>query len=260
MSSSQALESRDVPALVLAAGRSTRIAEIAAGRPKPLLDVGGRSLLEWNLLWLASHDVSRVWINLHHEGDAIRSAIGSGGTVGLDVRYAPERSLLGTAGAWRRLRGEWRSTSLVVYGDNLMRFDIERLLRAHRETGARMTIALFDPARHANTAAAGGIARVEEGRVTAFREAVSSGLPAHPASGEASTGLVNAGVYALEPTVAELIGPGYQDFGHDVLPRLVEHGWVAGHVIEPTGFCLGLDTPERYERARAMVANGVVAL
>lgn len=252
MSSSPALESCSVPALVLAAGRSTRIAAVAAGRPKPLLDVAGRSLLEWNLLWLAAHRVGRVWINLHHEGDAIRAAIGSGGWLGVDVRYSPEAMLLGTAGAWQRLHGEWPSTSLVVYGDNLMRFDLDRLLRAHREQGTRMTVAVFDPAKHAHTAGGGGAARVEEdGRVTAFHE----GVP-----GPRNAALINAGVYAIEPAVAEVIGQGYQDFGHDVLPGLVERGWLGAHVIEPTGFCLGVDTPERYARARAMVAGGVVAL
>lgn len=176
MSSSGAPESCDVPALVLAAGRSTRIAAVAEGRPKPLLDVAGRSLLEWNLRWLGSHGVGRVWINLYHEGDAIRAAIGSGVRLGLDVRYSDERpALLGTAGAWRRVRGEWRSTWLIVYGDNLMRFDLERLLCAHRETRARLTIALFDPARHVHTASGGGVARVEDGRVTAFHEDAQRG-------------------------------------------------------------------------------------
>lgn len=279
-----------MPALVLAAGRSTRIAAVAAGRPKPLLDVAGRSLLEWSLRWLASHGVGRVWINLHHEADAIRAAIGSGDWLGLDIRYSPESTLLGTAGAWRRLHPAWPSTSLVVYGDNLMRFDLERLLHAHRENGTRMTVALFDPARHAHTAACGGVARVADGRVTAFHEGIGARVdndqagvfhegphprqdPAWPsgslaqrrragvgAASEPRTGLINAGVYALEPAVAEVIGEGYQDFGHDVLPRLAEQGWLGAHLIEPTGFCLGVDTPGRYARARAMVAGGVVAL
>lgn len=288
MSSWPAVEPDGVPALVLAAGRGTRIAAVSAGRPKPLLEVAGRSLLEWNLRWLAAHGVGRVWINLHREADVIRAAIGSGAHLGLHVRYSHETTLLGTAGAWRRLRDEWSGTSLVVYGDNLMRFDVTGLLRVHRETGARLTVALFDPARHVHTAAAGGFAHVEDGRVTAFYEGVPGGLPTPPdpspsptsigcaalgsgfrVPGSAATDskrgngnpeLINAGVYALEPTLASLIGAGYQDFGHDVLPRLAERGELSAHIIEPTGFCLGVDTPERYARAKAMVAGGAVAL
>lgn len=238
-----------VPALVLAAGQSTRISAVTGGGPKPLLEVAGRPLLEWNLTWLASHGVRRVWINLHHEGGAIRATIGNGARLGVDVRYSEEPMLLGTAGGWRRVAEAWPSTSLVVYGDNLMRFDLNQLLRVHREIDARATVALFDPARHANTGKGGGVAVLSvDGRVRTFREGV-----------EPDSGLISAGVYALEPEVLDFVEAGYQDFGHDVLSGLAEVGWLGGHVIETSGFCLGLDTPERYERALALVAAGAVA-
>jgi hypothetical protein len=62
-------------ALVLAAGRSTRIEPVSGGRPKPLLEVGGRSLLEWNLRWLTDAGIGPVWVNLHYRGDEVRSAV-----------------------------------------------------------------------------------------------------------------------------------------------------------------------------------------
>lgn len=234
-------------ALVLAAGRSTRIAPVTNGLPKPLLEIGGTSLLGWNLSWLRSHGIGEIWINLHHRAERIREAVGDGALHDVRIHYAYEPELLGTAGAWRSLANQWQGTSLVVYGDNFMRFDLEALLETHANAGALATMAVFDPAVHACTGGAGGRARVANGRITQFDESGSDDAP------------INAGVYALEPAVADVIAPGFQDFGRDVLPRLAAAGALAAHMLEPAGFCLGLDTPERYELAKQLFAGGEVA-
>lgn len=240
-------------ALVLAAGKSTRIAGLAGGLPKPLLRFGGKALIERNLEWLASQGVRSVWINLHYRPEAIRSVLGAGERYGLEIRYSHEEEILGTAGAWRSLRDEWRGTSLVVYGDNVLRFDLGRSLAAHRETGAAATIALFDPTRHANTGIAGGHAVVDEdGRIIEFRE----GAPPRPGRRE----YVNAGAYLLEESVLAFVSPGFQDFGRDVFPLLVGSGRVFGHLLEDGGFCLGLDTPESFAAAQRLLEAGKVRL
>lgn len=243
----------NVGALVLAAGKSTRIAPLAGDRPKPLLELGGKRLIEWNLEWLAAHGVDAVWVNLHHRPESIRAALGNGGAYGVSIRYSHEPELLGTAGAWREVARTHAGTWLVVYGDNVTRFDLWALLEAHGARGAVATIALFDPVRHRNTGIAGGhVALGDGGRVAEFRE----GEPPRPGRRE----FVNAGVYLLEPTVLEFIGGGAQDFGRDVFPRLVATGGVYGHVMEDAGFCLGVDTPESFEAARGLVEEGAVVL
>ena len=70
-------------ALVLAAGRSTRIAGELEGRSKLLIDLGGETVLERNLRWIADAGVTDVWINLHYRPDDIRSLIGDGSRMGL---------------------------------------------------------------------------------------------------------------------------------------------------------------------------------
>lgn len=238
--------------LILAAGLSRRIEPIAQGLPKPLLHFGGRSLIEWNLKWLRSGGLDATWINLHHGASRIREALGAS-HAGVTIRYSHEETLLGTAGAWRALRDEWVGPSLVVYGDNVMRFDLRSLMEAHRRGGGLATIAVFDPFTHMNTGIAGGhVELAADGRVVAFRE----GVAPRPGRGE----YVNAGAYVLEPEVAERIGPGMQDFGRDVFPRLVEEGRLHGHRIEREGFCLGLDTPECFHEAERLLAAGKVVL
>ena len=240
-------------ALVLAAGKSTRIAGVAGGGPKPLLPIRGQAILTRNIEWLVGEGIQSVWINVHHQPDRIRDAVGDGSRWGLEVRYSVEPEILGTAGAWKRLEAHWTATSLVVYGDNLLRFSVEAFVRRHRETGALATVALFDPDRHANTGIAGGHVALEaSGRVVRFVEG----------SRPAGTGpfYVNAGAYLLEPAMRAHIGPGFQDFGRDVFPPLVAMGRVFGHVLEPTGYCLGVDTPESLRAAQALIDEARIAL
>jgi mannose-1-phosphate guanylyltransferase len=172
---------------------------------------------------------------------------------GGDIRFSLEDPILGTAGAWWNLRDEWDGTSLVVYGDNLTRFDLRAFMSAHEPAnGVLATVALFDPARHANTGIAGSRVLVDgDGRVAGFTET---------RGGAAATTLVSTGACLLEPGVAAWMGPGFADFGGDVFPALVRERALAAHVIEEGAFCLGLDTPTHFETGRELVETGMVEL
>lgn len=239
--------------LVLAAGKSTRISSLSGGLPKPLLDFGGKPLIGWTLDWLAAAGVEEVWVNLHYKPEALRGALGDGSRYGIRIRYVHEPEILGTAGAWRNVAGTWGSTSLVVYGDNVMRFGLDAFLAAHRRSGAMATVAVFDPMRHRNTGIAGGhVVLAEDGRVKEFRE----GVPPRPGRAE----YVNAGAYLLEPELVGRIPPGFQDFGRDIFPTLLADGLVHGHILEDSGFCLGLDTPASYAEAQRLLGAEEVRL
>jgi NDP-sugar pyrophosphorylase family protein len=213
--------------------------------------VQGESVLARNLRWLASQGIKEVWINLHYRPEEIRAAIGNGGAFGLRIQYRYEPRILGTAGAVRNLADEWDNTFLVVYGDNLLSFDVSDFLAFHRNNKAVVTLALFDQQRQSHTGIAGGhVALASDGRVVGFHEGAVEWTPT----------LVNAGVYLLEPELVPSIPPReLYDFGRDVFPRLLEEGRaMCGYLI--TGYCLGLDTPESYQEALRLVQAGEVQL
>ncbi|HSJ24051.1 MAG TPA: nucleotidyltransferase family protein [Longimicrobiales bacterium] len=226
-------------ALVLAAGKGSRLAAVSGGLPKPLVPIGSTTPLEHNLAWVAPHARDGIWVNLHQGASVIRQRIGDA-VAGVPVSWSHEPELLGTAGAWKRLEAEWSGTSLVIYGDNFMDFDLRALLQTHRRGGTPMTIAVFDPTVHANTGIGGGRVVLEGSRVVQFVEG-------------ASEGLVNAGAYCIEEELALRLPGGFSDFGRDVLPGLAAEGLLGGHMIEDAGYCLGLDTPERLALARELV-------
>ena len=77
-------------AMILAAGRGERLRPLTDTTPKPLLNAGGRPLIEHHLEKLASAGFREVVINLAHQGDMIRDTLGDGSRWGLNIRYSPE--------------------------------------------------------------------------------------------------------------------------------------------------------------------------
>ena len=238
-------------ALVLAAGLGSRIRSVAGHRPKPLMPFAGAPVLAHNLRWLAAGGVREVWINLHYGADQIRAAIGDGAALGLTVHYVYEPELLGTAGALANIAEAVTGPMLAVYGDSLVRCDLDALGDAHRGDRAEVTVALFDRDRHPHTGIAGGRVVLDgAGRITAFTEGAGS-----------AAGLVNAGVYIVEPSILDLIPRGrLVDFGRDVFPAMLsQHRPLYGWVMEDAGYCLGLDTPESHAEGLRLLETGRVA-
>ena len=231
-------------ALILAAGKGTRLRAAGHDVPKPLIDAGGITPLQHAAEWVAAMEPERIWVNVHAGAQQIMRALGER-VRGVPVSYSYEPELLGTAGAWKKLQDEWREPALVIYGDNIMRFDLRALFAAHVQHGALVTIAVFDPEVHRNTGIGGGRVQLEGARVSRFVEG-------------ATEGIVNAGAYVIDPALALLLPEGFLDFGHDVLPSLAASGELAAHMMEADGYCLGVDTPERLQIARELVSAGEV--
>src|SRR3954447_24597958 len=85
-------------AMVLAAGVGTRLRPVTDGVPKPMVSLGGRPLLAYNVDWLRRYGVCDLVINLHYLPEVIRSYFGDGSELGVNIRYSYEPELLGTSG------------------------------------------------------------------------------------------------------------------------------------------------------------------
>src|ERR1700682_3691954 len=106
-------------ALVLAAGEGTRLRPLTLDRPKPMVPLGGRPLLEHLVDLLRNHGIREIAINLHYKAEAITSYFGDGSRFGVSITYSPEAQLLGSAGAARLLDWYFQEPFLVLYGDVL---------------------------------------------------------------------------------------------------------------------------------------------
>lgn len=222
-------------ALILAAGRGTRLRPHTDCRPKCMITVRGRPLLDSTLEWLVAGGVRDIAVNLHHAPDVVTEHLGDGARFGVRVRYSYEPELLGTGGALLAL-AEWLGEEpfFVVFGDNYIRLDIQRFTAAHNNRAAMATVALS----YRNDVGASGVAELNRaGRITRFIE--------KPRPGETHSHWINAGLVLCEPCVLGYIAPPISDFGRDVLPSLIAAGErVQGYKMGDGDFLGWVDTPE----------------
>jgi len=87
-----------IKAMILAAGRGTRLAPLTDTTPKPMLPIAGKPLIEWQVTKLAAAGVTECVINLHHLGDQIQTFLGDGSNFGLRITYSEETQPLETGG------------------------------------------------------------------------------------------------------------------------------------------------------------------
>jgi NDP-sugar pyrophosphorylase family protein len=189
----------DLDALVLCGGLGTRLRPLVSGCPKPLAEVAGRPFLTILLDSLARQGLRRFILCAGFLAEVIE-ALQPELTCFGEVEISRETSPLGTGGAVLQAIPRTRSDPvLVLNGDSICRVDLDGMLRFHRARDARLTIAVC-PAPQAG----GSGARADYGYVRLGPDDSVSDF-AEKASG--SRGLVNAGVYLVEPGFFERSAP-----------------------------------------------------
>lgn len=114
-------------AFLLAAGKGTRLHPFTDNNPKPLIRVGGISLIERNILKLKENNVSEVVINVHHFGEKIINLLGDGSNYGLKISYSLEKELLGTGGGICNSIHHFQDSFIALSSDTWTDFDLKGL-------------------------------------------------------------------------------------------------------------------------------------
>lgn len=118
-------------AMILAAGRGSRLAPLTDDIPKPLLEIHGQPLIAHQLRWLKRAGIERVVINLFHLGEDIRRELGDGSQFGLTINYSIEPELLETGGGIAHAREQLGEEPFILLnGDIWTDFDFSRLPKA----------------------------------------------------------------------------------------------------------------------------------
>jgi NDP-sugar pyrophosphorylase family protein len=232
-------------AMILAAGVGSRLSPLTLFMPKPMAPIANKPVMEHIIDLLASHGVKEIAANLNYLPDQIESYFGDGQRWGVKLTYSLERTLLGTAGAVRRISNFFNGPFWVLMGDSLTDVDLGAMHEFHRQKGALATIALHpvdDPTRF------GVVQLQEDGRILRFQE--------KPKRQDACSNLVNMGVYLFEPSILEKIPPGeVYDFGHQLFPRLLDEG-VPFYGYQSDCYWSDVGSFSEYRKAQAAVLNG----
>ena len=221
-------------AVILAGGKGERLGDAADGRPKALVELGGRPLAAYQVAQLAKVGVERVLVSCAAgQENLFEAALGG---IGPEIAAVPEREPLGRGGGIRLAAQQRRGQGdlFALNGDELVDVDLARLLALHRERAAAATITVV-PLRSPF-----GVVDLEGDRVTGFREA--------PRLDQ----WVSCGVYVLGEEALDRF-PERGDHEDTTFPELAREGRLHAHRHE--GVWLTVNTPKDLRVASEYLAE-----
>jgi NDP-sugar pyrophosphorylase family protein len=225
-------------AMILAAGFGERLWPLTADRTKPALPVLGKPLVGYVAEYLARFGIEEVVVNLHHEPDSVRRALGDGSQFGVHLDYVHEPVILGTSGAIDNARSLLNSdTFAVINGKLITNIDLGAALEHHRAQKALATLVLKPNAARERFS----VVETRDGLVTKF-----AGMPSKTEIGSAEPPLMFTGIQILEPRIFDYIPRGvFSDTVIKVYPEAIARGErVVAHVAQ--GDWYELSTLQRY--------------
>lgn len=236
-------------AVIMAGGEGSRLRPLTCDKPKPMVPVMNRPLMEYSVELLRLHGLKEIAVTLQYLPEQIKEHFGDGSRFDVNLHYYVEEEPLGTAGSVKNAAAFLDETFIVVSGDALTDFDLSEAMQFHRARGAMATLVL----KSVDNPLEYGVVMIDpEGRINRFLE--------KPGWGEVFSDTVNTGIYILEPEVFSLMEPGNMvDFSKDIFPKLLtQQEPLFGCVLD--GFWCDVGDIKEYLRAHRQVLQGQVRL
>ena len=127
-------------AVIMAGGFGKRLAGFYGDRPKPMVEICGRPVLEYQIENLRKSGIKDIIIVVHHMKDYIMNYFGDGTNLGVNISYYEEEVPLGTAGALFRIREKLSENFLLINGDLIFSVDFRKMIDFHLENNALVTL------------------------------------------------------------------------------------------------------------------------
>lgn len=225
-----------LPVAIMAGGAGTRLAPFTSVLPKPLIPIGGKTVIELIVDTFTAHGVAEFYLSLHYKSKIIQSYFEE-----LDppyaVRYLYEDEPLGTAGSLHALAGRIDTDLIVTNCDVIIRADFHELVTHHRRHDLDITLV----ASLKNYSIPYGVCEIEAGgALREIREKPEYNF------------LVNTGLYVLKPSVLDAIPEGERFHFTDLIAKTRARGGRVG--VFPISDKAWLDTGEWAEYRAAVAA------
>lgn len=233
-------------AVIMAGGRGTRIASINSLVPKPMIEICGKPILEYQLNCLKSQGVNDITLVIGYLGDKIKEYFADGQAFGVKIKYIEEQSPLGTAGALFYLKQEIKDDFLLLCGDIIFDIDISRFMAEHKEKGGIATL-FTHPNSHPYDS--GIIIADKNGKVEDWLHKEDKRLWYR--------NRVNAGLHMLSPKIFENFKELKKlDLDRDILKPLISSGEL--YVYDSPEYVKDMGTPDRYFSVGDDIKSGLV--
>ena len=215
-------------AMILAAGKGTRVQPITHVIPKPMIPILQKPVMEFLLELLREHGFNEIMVNVSHLAEEIENYFRDGQRFGVQIAYSFEGRIedgeligqaMGSAGGLKKIQNFqpfFDDTFVVLCGDALIDLNLTEAVKRHREKGALASLVTKRVPRD-QVSSYGVVVTDDQGRVLSFQE--------KPSVEEAASDMINTGIYIFEPQIFDYIPSGQPfDIGSDLFPRLVKAG------------------------------------
>ncbi len=213
-------------AMILAAGKGTRVRPITYTIPKPLIPILQKPVMEFLLELLRQHGFDQIMVNVSHLAHEIEGYFRDGQRFGVNIGYSFEGSIVdgelvgeavGSAGGLRKIQDFntfFDDTFVVLCGDALIDLDLTAAVKKHQANGAIATV-ITKKVPKEDVTSYGVVVTDDSGRIQSFQE--------KPSVEEALSTEINTGIYIFEPEIFDYIPPNQEyDIGGELFPKLVD--------------------------------------
>ena len=216
-------------AMILAAGKGTRVRPLTYDLPKPMIPILGKPVMAYLVEHLAKYGVRDIMVNVSYLHEKIEEYFGEGDQFGVQIGYSFEGYTndhgevvpqpIGSAGGMKKIQefgGFFDETTIVLCGDALIDLDLKSALFEHKRKGALASVITKEVAWD-KVSEYGVVVTDDDGKVVSFQE--------KPKLSEARSNFASTGIYIFEPAVLDLIpADTVFDIGTDLFPLMVERG------------------------------------
>ena len=233
-------------AIILVGGFGTRLRPLTNDKPKQMLTVGNKPMLENVIQELSQHGITEVILSMGFKPDIFIDKYPEEVCAGLPLKYVVEPTPLDTAGAIRFAVAESgiKDTFLVCNGDVITETDLSELIDFHKAITAEATISLTPTT---NPSQYGIVPTDKSGKVTGFIE--------KPSGPDFETNLINAGYYVMEPSVVNRIANDRPvSVETEIFPNMVEDERL--FAVPSDRDWIDAGTPETFLKANLDLING----
>ena len=216
-------------AMILAAGKGTRVRPLTYDLPKPMIPLLGKPVMAYLIEHLAKYGVTEIMVNVSYLHEKIEEYFGEGEQFGVQIGYSFEGYTkdngevvpmpIGSAGGMKKIQefgGFFDQTTIVLCGDALIDLDLQSALFEHKRKGAMASVVTREVPWD-KVSSYGVVVADADGRITEFQE--------KPEQAVAKSNFISTGIYIFEPAVLDLIPSGVPfDIGAELFPLLVARG------------------------------------
>ncbi len=199
-------------AVVMAGGEGKRLRPLTCDIPKPTVNICSKPVIEYIFDLLVRNGFDEAYITLGYLAEKIEDSYGDS-YKNMKLHFIKEDKPLGTAGSVKNAAKDFDETFLVISGDAVCDFELDKMLLYHRSENADITVIGYmvdDPREY------GLVNFDEKGRITSFCE--------KPSWSQAVGNVANTGIYIIEPKILKEIPDGEYDFAKQLFPKMLKKG------------------------------------